>query len=125
MGNIRQVRGFATGLFAGRRMKLSICVPTYNRALHLRNCLNSIVSNWTDQRRDIEICVSDNGSNDETSQVVEEIEKKKPTIKVGWRSEEITYRLLISSSNISVKIGKVLQSLTSIETQIVISTFSL
>ena len=32
-------------------MKLSICIPTYNRCKHLRNCLESIVSNQIEENR--------------------------------------------------------------------------
>ena len=51
-------------------VKLSICIPTYNRANHLANCLNSISLNSSRSLYDYEICVSDNGSSDETPQVV-------------------------------------------------------
>lgn len=51
-------------------MKVSICIPTFNRARHLTNCLQSIVSNEVKDRTDFEVCVSDNGSTDDTEQVV-------------------------------------------------------
>jgi len=51
-------------------MKISICIPTYNRATHLRNCLNSIVRNRVNGNVDFQVCVSDNCSTDETEQVV-------------------------------------------------------
>jgi glycosyltransferase involved in cell wall biosynthesis len=59
-------------------MKLSICIPTFNRASHLRNCLNSIAASGHVGRSDVEICVSDNGSTDTTRHVVEEAQKKMP-----------------------------------------------
>lgn len=51
-------------------MKLSICIPTYNRAMHLANCLNSII--LCNSRSDLkfQVCVSDNNSTDETDEVV-------------------------------------------------------
>ena len=51
-------------------MKLSICIPTYNRCAHLANCLNSIILNTNYNKNDIQICVSDNCSADETEAVV-------------------------------------------------------
>lgn len=48
---------------------LSICIPTYNSSNYLRNALNSIVNQeGFDQR--CEIVISDNNSNDDTSQMV-------------------------------------------------------
>ena len=51
-------------------MKLSICIPTFNRAAHLTNCLNSII--LCNSRSDLEfqVCISDNHSTDETEEVV-------------------------------------------------------
>lgn len=50
-------------------VKLSICIATYNRAQLLRQTLESIVPQLTDE---CEIIVSDNASTDETEQVVSE-----------------------------------------------------
>ena len=60
-------------------MKLSICIPTYNRAKHLRNCLNSILGNLS--RFDVgqvEICISDNNSTDDTLKVINEFSLMMP-----------------------------------------------
>ena len=38
-------------------MLLSICIPTYNRPEHLKNCLNSIC---TQKSKDFEVGISDN-----------------------------------------------------------------
>ncbi len=51
-------------------MKLSICIPTYNRASHLANCLNSIISCSLDSDLKFQVCVSDNHSTDDTENVV-------------------------------------------------------
>jgi glycosyltransferase involved in cell wall biosynthesis len=50
--------------------KLSICIPTFNRSQYLVNCLNSIILNTSDFKDDIQICVSDNCSTDETESIV-------------------------------------------------------
>lgn len=70
-------------------MKLSICIPTYNRAAHLMNCLNSII--LCNSRSDLEfqVCISDNHSTDETEEVVRhaqsaiEIKYHKNTSNLG------------------------------------------
>jgi abequosyltransferase len=54
-------------------IKLSICISTLNRASFLADTLDSIISQ---QPNDYEIVVSDNGSTDETAEVVFEREKQ-------------------------------------------------
>ena len=56
-------------------IKLSICIPTYNRAAHLSNCLKSIVSMRKPKGFQFEICISDNGSNDNTKEIVNNAKK--------------------------------------------------
>ncbi|MBI5141415.1 MAG: glycosyltransferase family 2 protein [Nitrospirae bacterium] len=51
-------------------MKLSICIPTYNRAAHLANCINSIVLCNSQANFMFQVCISDNHSTDETEEVV-------------------------------------------------------
>jgi glycosyltransferase involved in cell wall biosynthesis len=57
-------------------MKLSICIPTYNRAQHLVNCLESIYSIRSKNKFQLEICVSDNASIDDTELIVMELQSK-------------------------------------------------
>ena len=54
------------------RPLLSICIPTYNRAPLLRNCLASIRTALADGACCVQVCVSDNGSTDATSDVLHE-----------------------------------------------------
>ncbi len=56
--------------------KLSICIPTYNRSKHLVNCLESIFSIQSEKKILLEICVSDNGSSDDTEAVVRKMQEK-------------------------------------------------
>jgi glycosyltransferase involved in cell wall biosynthesis len=55
-------------------VRLSICIPTYNRANHLDNCLQSIFLNKSRLAIDFEVCVSDNCSTDQTEEVVRRLE---------------------------------------------------
>ena len=56
--------------------KLSICIPTYNRCNYLANCLHSIAANTNYSKEDIQICISDNCSTDETEVVVRHAQEK-------------------------------------------------
>ena len=51
---------------------LSICIPTYNRAHYLKECLGSIVAQFDDRdvRDNVEVVVSDNASPDNTRELV-------------------------------------------------------
>ena len=50
--------------------KIAICITTYNRATRLENCLNSIAIASKQYDGRFEVCISDNGSTDETDAVV-------------------------------------------------------
>ena len=56
-------------------MKLSICIPTYNRSKCLSNCLQSIICNKRLANIDFQVCVSDNFSTDDTENVVWAVQK--------------------------------------------------
>lgn len=68
---------------------LSICIPTYNRARHLRNCLNSLVASGVGSLLNVQVCVSDNCSTDNTRQVVDDatrslaIKYRKNSLNLG------------------------------------------
>ncbi len=67
-------------------MKLSVCVPTYNRAGHLANCLESIRIARERVGDDVQVCVSDNASTDDTATVVAAAAK---TMAIDYRRNEI------------------------------------
>ncbi len=70
-------------------MKISICIPTYNRARHLENCLNSIILCGAQSDLKFQVCVSDNCSTDNTEEVVRkaqssiDVKYKKNTNNIG------------------------------------------
>ena len=65
---------------------LSICIPTFNRSNSLGNCLNSIcISNDLANLKDIEVCISDNCSTDNTREIVKKFEDK---IKIKYFKNE-------------------------------------
>ncbi|MRI83363.1 MAG: glycosyltransferase family 2 protein [Nitratiruptor sp.] len=57
--------------------KVSIVIPTYNRASYLKEAIESVA---TQDYPNLEIIVSDDHSDDETAAVVEELSKKYPNI---------------------------------------------
>ena len=59
-------------------MKISICIPTFNRANNLLNCLESIVLNINTSTVDYEVCISDNCSNDDTEVIIRSFQNKIP-----------------------------------------------
>jgi len=67
-------------------MRLSICIPTYNRGPYLPELLASIEREW-DER--IEVVVSDNGSTDETPAVLAEWTARLPDMKVVQQAENV------------------------------------
>jgi glycosyltransferase involved in cell wall biosynthesis len=66
-------------------MKISICIPTYNRAKHLTNCLQSITLNKLQSKADFQVCVSDNCSTDGTEDVVR---RAQAGIKIKYHKNE-------------------------------------
>ena len=67
---------------------LSICIPTHNRADTLLHTLNSILHQATDA---IEIVISDNHSDDNTRQIVKELQHRHHQIRYFQNSENIGY----------------------------------
>ena len=78
-------------------MKISICIPTYNRCQHLANCLNSIILNTNYNRLDVQICVSDNCSTDETEAVVRHAQEK---IDIVYRKNKTNLGMSINFLNV-------------------------
>lgn len=53
------------------RTKISVIVPSYNRAYYLDGALTSLTQQQTDGRFDYDVCIIDNASTDNTRDVVE------------------------------------------------------
>ncbi len=63
-----------------RRDILSICIPTYNRAPLLRECLQSIIVSCAGYEQQVEIVISDNASTDDTAAVVKGFQDRNSNI---------------------------------------------
>ena len=57
-------------------MKLSICIPTYNRPSQLPNCSNSIWIAKQNSNLDFDVCVSDNGSDYDIRKIIDKFRDK-------------------------------------------------
>jgi glycosyltransferase involved in cell wall biosynthesis len=55
---------------------LTIAIPTYNRAIYLRECLHSLFLSLPKYINDIEIVVIDNNSTDDTKLIIQSFNKK-------------------------------------------------
>ncbi len=61
--------------------RLSIAIPTYNRASLLKLCLESILEQSDPDSDEIEILISDNASTDNTPEVIESFIHRRPSIR--------------------------------------------
>lgn len=70
---------------------LSICIPTYNRASYLKELLDSIVCQFDDQEiyNQVEVIISDNASEDNTTEMVAEYQKKYGNIRYSRNKENL------------------------------------
>lgn len=71
-------------------MKLiAICIPVYNRKSDLKNLIYNIISQVTaDDSNKIQICISDNDSNDGTDEMVAGVISNNPTIDIVYKKNE-------------------------------------
>lgn len=71
---------------------LSIAIPTYERAVCLKSLLDCIVPQAEKFKGEIEICISNNGSTDNTGEIVKNFQKKYPDlIKYNENKENLGF----------------------------------
>lgn len=68
-------------------VSLSIVIPTFNGAPHIRQALDSIVSQLEDINEEVEVVISDNASTDQIQEIIREYQANYPFIKY-FRNEE-------------------------------------
>jgi abequosyltransferase len=66
--------------------RLSICIPTYNRADFIGHCLDSILDQWVEG---VELVIVDGASKDATPSVIAEYQRRYPFIKYFRRSSNV------------------------------------
>lgn len=108
---------------------VSICIPTYNRAMCLQECLSQTLAA---QGAGIEVIVSDNASEDDTRKIVSSF--NDPRIKYCRNEENIGFVknffralsyaegkwvLFLSDEDYAVNLGELLDTLSNIEDDVV------
>jgi abequosyltransferase len=73
-------------ILSGCSVRLSFCIPTYNRADFIRDCLDSILAQWQDG---LEIVIVDGASTDATPDVVAEYQRRYPFIRYYRRQKNV------------------------------------
>ena len=66
--------------------RLSICIPTYNRADFIVHCLDSILDQWAEG---VELVIVDGGSKDATPSVIADYQRRYPFIKYFQRLSNV------------------------------------
>lgn len=67
---------------------LSFAVPTYNRAGSLEKLFNNVLPQAREFKDEVEICVSNNGSTDNTREVVVSFKEKYPDLIIKYNENE-------------------------------------
>ena len=78
------------GVQIGQSKILSICIPIYNRASWLSECLDLLLSEIG--HRGIPIYISDNSSTDNTMEVVSKFKKKYPFVYYEKNEANLGYQ---------------------------------
>ncbi|MHB1004348.1 MAG: glycosyltransferase family 2 protein [Chloroflexota bacterium] len=68
---------------------LSICIPTYNRAEYLRECLDSVLLSCQGHAQMVEVLISDNASTDNTPAVTAEYSKNQAPLSYYRNKENV------------------------------------
>ncbi len=80
-------------------MFLSICIPTYNRPEDLKNCINSIFIQKNVNRKNFEICVSDNCSKTNILKILKPFKKK---LNIRYRRNKKNLGFAMNVLNVSM-----------------------
>ncbi|MGZ5501491.1 MAG: glycosyltransferase family 2 protein [Nitrososphaeraceae archaeon] len=67
---------------------LSICIPTYNRADYLKRLLDNIIPQILEYKEWVEVCISNNGSTDNTREIVFSFKETHPDLFKYNENEE-------------------------------------
>lgn len=80
-------------------MKISICIPTYQRAEFLPQTLESIAAQWVDE---MEVCIADNASTDGTDEIVESFRTRLGAVRYfRWDTNQGADRNYLKSVEIA------------------------
>jgi len=74
-----------------KSITLSIGIPTYNGGKHIKETLDSIVSQLNDVNEEIEIVISDNASTDETPEIIKDYQNRYGIIKYFRNGQNVGF----------------------------------
>lgn len=83
-------------------MLLSVCIPTYNRPLSLVNCLNSFFKQKKLNKKDFEICISDNCSKYNIANVIRPF-KKRLNIRYNKNKKNLGFAMNVLKVSLMAK----------------------
>ena len=83
-------------------MLLSVCIPTFNRPLSLANCLNSLYHQKNINKKDFEVCISDNCSKYNITKVIRPF-KKRLNIKFQKNKKNIGFAMNLLKVSLMAK----------------------
>ncbi len=72
-----------------KKYLLSICIPTYNRDKYIVNLIENILKQSWFNNEEIEICITDNASTDNTENLIKDYQKKINNISYYKNSENL------------------------------------
>jgi len=84
--NTNQTEGISK-MVTSRKL-LSLCIPTYNRADCLKRLLDNIIPQILEYKEGVEVCISNNGSTDNTREIVFSFKDKHPDLFKYNENEE-------------------------------------
>lgn len=86
--------------------EISIIIPVYNDPVGLTNTINSLVKQ--DFKGKYEILIVDNGSDDNTPEIIQKFEKKYSNLVEGFKENEIQSSYAARNKGIKKSRGEIL-----------------
>jgi len=93
-------RSTVCGHLADRQPQISVCIPTFNGAEHIRECLESVLAQTF---ADFEILVVEDRSSDETPEIIAEYMRRDARIRIVQNNENLG---LVANWNRCVDLSK-------------------
>lgn len=86
-------------------MKLSVIIPTYNRADTLKVCLEKVIAQ---QGVDFEVIVVDDGSTDHTEKIVSNVQHQTSNIKIKYIHQSSTHQAVARNRGVEASSGEII-----------------
>ena len=86
-------------------MKLSVIIPTHNRADILKTCLEKLI---TQQGVDFEVIVVDDGSTDNTADVVSNVQRPSSTVQTTYIKQKASHQGVARNRGVKLATGEII-----------------